>query len=275
MQMLRVLESGRVHDRGDRRDHRSGARPAEERDVPHDGHRRHRRPRPRRPQSRRAARRRRRARRRSRCRRSSRRSSSVDGSARRPDRGSTSGQDGRRRSEILTLDPATLDLPAEAVCRGCRRSTPRARSTMSASGSRRSFSAATRSARFCAPTLGPTLLYTARVSPRHCALDRRCRSGDAMGIRLGAGAVRDLGCDRRSTRCSTRRGVAWTSRRSSTSVLRTGRNRFRDDGLPPAAPDLQILKSAKDRQRDRPAERRARASSTSATACSPSSSTRR
>ena len=39
---------GRVHDRGDRRDHRSGARPAEERDVPDDGHRRHRRPRPRR-----------------------------------------------------------------------------------------------------------------------------------------------------------------------------------------------------------------------------------
>jgi 3-hydroxyacyl-CoA dehydrogenase len=32
-------------------------------------------------------------------------------------------------------------------------------------------------------------------------------------------------------------------------VLAAGRNRFRDDGVPPAAPDLQILKSAKDRQR--------------------------
>ena len=48
VQVLRALESGRVHDRGDRRDHRPGARPAEERHVPHDGHRRHRRARARR-----------------------------------------------------------------------------------------------------------------------------------------------------------------------------------------------------------------------------------
>jgi len=31
-------------------------------------------------------------------------------------------------------------------------------------------------------------------------------------------------------------------------VLGAGRNRFRNDGVPPAAPDLQILKAAKDRQ---------------------------
>ena len=35
--------AGRVHDRRDRRDHRAGARPAGQRDVPDDGHRRHRR----------------------------------------------------------------------------------------------------------------------------------------------------------------------------------------------------------------------------------------
>ena len=46
---------GELHDRGDRRDHRPGDRPAEERDVPDDGHRRHRRPRPRRAQPARAA----------------------------------------------------------------------------------------------------------------------------------------------------------------------------------------------------------------------------
>jgi len=34
-----------------------------------------------------------------------------------------------------------------------------------------------------------------------------------------------------------------------TDVLAAGRNRFRDGAVPPAAPDLQILKSAKDRQK--------------------------
>ena len=43
VRMLAGAGAGRLHHRGDRRDHRPGDRAAEERDVPDDGHRRHRR----------------------------------------------------------------------------------------------------------------------------------------------------------------------------------------------------------------------------------------
>ena len=71
MQIARRARERQVHDRRDRRDHRAGARPAEERDVPHDGYRRHRRPRARVAQPARAARRATQIARPSRCRRSS------------------------------------------------------------------------------------------------------------------------------------------------------------------------------------------------------------
>ena len=50
-------------------------------------------------------------------------------------------------------------------------------------------------------------------------------------------------------------GTCWprwrrpTCRRSSTRCCASGRDRFRDGPLPPAAPDLQILRAAKDRER--------------------------
>ena len=55
MRILEQVAAGDVHDRRGRRDHRSGARPAEERHVPHARSRRRRHPRPRRPQPARAA----------------------------------------------------------------------------------------------------------------------------------------------------------------------------------------------------------------------------
>ena len=59
-------------------------------------------------------------------------------------------------------------------------------------------------------------------------------------------------------------------------LLAAGRNRFRDGALPPAgAGSADPASRAKDRQRRRPDATPARAWSTSATACSRSSSTRR
>ena len=106
MQMFRALERGEFTIEEIDAITGPGDRPAEERDVPHDGHRRDRRARPRRAQSGRTAGqcRRPRAVRRAAARRRVGRARA--GSARRPARGST-----RRRGdgEILTLDPATME----------------------------------------------------------------------------------------------------------------------------------------------------------------------
>ena len=101
---------------------------------------------------------------------------------------------------------------------------------------------------FLRATLGPTLLYAADVAPQiaHSIddVDRAMQWGFGWDLgpfeiwdAIGVGAVLDaVGRD--------------TVPQLVDDALRAGRNRFRDGGgVPPAAPGLQLLRSAKDRQR--------------------------
>ncbi|MGB7217468.1 MAG: 3-hydroxyacyl-CoA dehydrogenase/enoyl-CoA hydratase family protein [Vicinamibacterales bacterium] len=101
---------------------------------------------------------------------------------------------------------------------------------------------------FLRATLGPTLVYTARVALEVAhsidAVDRAMKWGygwelgpfetwDAIGIQEVLDAA-----DQKSSRP-----------RLVDDTLRSGRNRFRDGGVPPAGPGLQLLKAAKDQNR--------------------------
>ena len=164
------------------------------------------------------------------------------------DRGQGSGS----RSEILTLDPATFTyrakqsvrLPALDEARSIDEPGPRIKAL---------FLGRDKVGQFLRGTLGPTLLYTAKVTPDIAYsiddVDRVMRWGfgwelgpfeiwDAIGIREVTSAIADCQIGDRDALPPL---VA--------DVLASGRNRFRGDGVPPAAPDLQILRSAKDRQR--------------------------
>jgi 3-hydroxyacyl-CoA dehydrogenase len=103
---------------------------------------------------------------------------------------------------------------------------------------------------FLRETLGPALIYAARVTPEIAYsiddVDRVMKWGflwelgpfeiiDAIGVRELVEAVSPV---------SNAEPPALLAER-----LKAGGNRFRDNGLSPSAPDLQILKSAKDRQR--------------------------
>jgi len=146
---------------------------------------------------------------------------------------------------ILTLDPATLtyrprqavQLPALEAAKAIDDVSERIKVL---------FLGRDRVGEFLRATLGPTLLYTARVTPQiaHSIddVDRVMRWGfgwqlgpfetwDAIGVQavldaVGATSVPPL----------------------VTSLRAQGATRFRTGGLSPAAPDLQILKAAKDRQ---------------------------
>jgi 3-hydroxyacyl-CoA dehydrogenase len=166
---------------------------------------------------------------------------------------STGSGQGKPGTEILVLDPATLTYrprqPARLPSLDAARSIedPGARiKTL--------FLGRDKVGQFLRDTLGPTLLYTAKVTPEIAFsiddVDRVMRWGfgwelgpfeiwDAIGVR----EVRDaLG------------GVRWPAGDEAVpplvaDVLAAGRDRFREAAVPPAAPDLQLLKSAKDRQR--------------------------
>jgi 3-hydroxyacyl-CoA dehydrogenase len=152
----------------------------------------------------------------------------------------------RSGSEILTLDPASMSYRAKQ--------TPRLPSLDSASGIedvgervKALFLGRDKVGAFLRATLGPTLVYTAKVTPTiaHSIddVDRAMRWGfgwdlgpyelwDAIGITHVLDATEPSGIPPL---------VA--------STLKTARDRFRTAPLPPAAPDLQILKSARDRQK--------------------------
>jgi len=147
-------------------------------------------------------------------------------------------------SEILTLDPATLTYRA--------RQSPRL-AALDAAKSIEDLAERTKTlflgkdtvGAFLRSTLGPLLIYAARVALdiAHSIddVDRAMRWGfgwelgpfeiwDAVGVRevleaAGGAAPPPLVAD----------------------LLKQGRNRFRDGSLPPAAPGLQLLKSAKER----------------------------
>src|SRR5205823_6338687 len=144
-------------------------------------------------------------------------------------------------SEILTLDPQTMTyrpkqpvkLPALEAARGIDDAGTRIKTL---------FLGRDKVGAFLRDTLGPTLLYTARVAPTiaHSIddVDRAMQWGfgwelgpfetfDAIGVREVVEAVKDRGPEG--------------------SALQVAR--FRENGVPPAGRDLQILRSARNANR--------------------------
>ena len=152
----------------------------------------------------------------------------------------------RAGSEILTLDPATLAYRPRQKPRLAALDAAAALDDVS-ERLKTLFLGKDKVGAFLRATLGPTLIYAARVAPAiaHSIddVDRAMKWGfgwalgpfetwDAIGVRAVVEAA----------------GVA-DAPPLADEVLRAGRDRFRDGATPPAAGDLQILKSAKDRQR--------------------------
>jgi 3-hydroxyacyl-CoA dehydrogenase len=162
--------------------------------------------------------------------------------------GEKAGQGFYKRSgaDILTLDPATLSyrpkqpprLPALESAGGIEDIVERVKAL---------FLGRDKVGAFLRATLAPTLVYTAQVTPSIASsiddVDRAMRWGfgwdlgpfelwDAIGITHVLHAAEPT-----------------TIPPLVASALKAARDRFRTAPLPPAAPDLQILKSAKDRQK--------------------------
>jgi 3-hydroxyacyl-CoA dehydrogenase len=151
-------------------------------------------------------------------------------------------------SEILTLDTATLTYrprqsPRLTALDAARSIEDAAERTKTLFLGRDNVGAFLRS------TLGPLLLYAARVAPdvAHSIddVDRAMRWGfgwelgpfeiwDAIGVREVLGAIDGP--------------AAGNAPPLVAELLEAGRNRFRDGSLPPAAPGLQLLKTARDRK---------------------------
>jgi 3-hydroxyacyl-CoA dehydrogenase len=159
------------------------------------------------------------------------------------------------QTEILTLDPKTLGyrpkqppkLPVLDAARAIDDMATRIRTLFLDEG---------KVGRFLRETLGRLLLYTARVTPSIAHgiddVDRAMQWGfgwelgpfetwDAIGVKEVLDAVLHTERDAASGGQSVPPLAA--------DLLRSGRNRFRYDGVPPAGADLQILKAARDRQR--------------------------
>jgi 3-hydroxyacyl-CoA dehydrogenase len=160
---------------------------------------------------------------------------------------STGSGQARSASEIQTLDPATLTYRPKQPARLA--SIDAARSIEDTGARIKTlFLGTDKVGEFLRETLGKTLLYTAAVTPDIAYsiddVDRVMQWG--FGWELGpleiidAIGIREL-LDALGSRSDVPRLMA--------EVLAAGRNRFRVGAVPPAAPDLQILKSAKDRQR--------------------------
>ena len=155
------------------------------------------------------------------------------------------------QSKILTLDPATLEY---------RERQPARLGSLEASASipdvhervRTLFQGQDKVGRFLRETLAPTLLYTATVTPSiaHSTddVDRVMRWGfgwelgpfeliDAIGIQQVIDATREASPDLLEGGTPTLLQAA----------LEGGRDAVRGGDVPPAAPDLQILRAAKER----------------------------
>jgi 3-hydroxyacyl-CoA dehydrogenase len=162
----------------------------------------------------------------------------------------------RAGSEILVLDSATFEyrpkqpvrIPALEAARNIENPAERVKLLFLDQG---------RAGRFLRATLGPTLLHTARVAPDIAYsiddVDRAMQWGfgwelgpfeiwDAIGIHEVLDAMRAPGP------LQTAPDVVDLPP-SVRTILDAGGNRFRSDGIPPAAADLQILKAAKERSR--------------------------
>ena len=166
---------------------------------------------------------------------------------------SSGGDESSGDSEILTLDPATLEYRARQSARlgSLDRVAPiedvheRVRAL---------FSGNDRVARFLRETLGPTLVYTARVTPSiaHSPddVDRVMRWGfawelgpfellDSIGVQHVIDSVRDVAPELLDGGVPPLLDQALTQ----------GRDRLREGDVAPAAPDLQLLRSVRERSR--------------------------
>ncbi len=155
-------------------------------------------------------------------------------------------------TEIWTLDIDTLAYRAR---RSPRIGSIENAKTMDDLGERvrTLFHAQDKAGAFLRSTLAPTLVYTARVAPEIAYsiddVDRVMRWGfgwelgpfelfDAIGVAEVLAAAEQVGGH------AVRSGPPPLVQH----VIDSGRNRFRDGLVPPAAPDLQILRSAKERR---------------------------
>src|SRR5579862_8459410 len=147
--------------------------------------------------------------------------------------------------DILTLDPARMEyrapqparLPSLDAARHVENTAARIRTL---------FLGEDKAGAFLRRTLGATLLYTAEVAPDIASaiddVDRAMQWG--FGWELGpfetwdAIGVRDV-----LDACGHTGAVPPLV----DAVLQSGRNRFRSNGVPPAAPGLQVLRLAKER----------------------------
>ncbi|MGE3274560.1 MAG: 3-hydroxyacyl-CoA dehydrogenase NAD-binding domain-containing protein [Vicinamibacterales bacterium] len=153
-------------------------------------------------------------------------------------------------SEIWTLDPATLDY---------REKQPATIGSIEAGKSiddlgerlRTLFASRDKAGEFLRETLAPTLVYTARIAPdiAHSIddVDRVMRWGfgwelgpfelfDAIGVTDVMAAAEAVGGH----------AMAGGTPPLVQEVLDAGRNRFRDGLVPPAAPDLLLLRTARE-----------------------------
>jgi 3-hydroxyacyl-CoA dehydrogenase len=137
-------------------------------------------------------------------------------------------------TEILTLDPATMTYRAKQSPRLPALDTARSIDDVGAR-IKTLFTGKDKVGTFLRDTAAPTLAYTAKVAPDIAYsiddIDRAMTWG--FGWELGPFEIMD----------------AIGPHEALGDVFPPGRSRFRDDGVPPAAPDLQILRSAKDRNR--------------------------
>jgi 3-hydroxyacyl-CoA dehydrogenase len=159
-----------------------------------------------------------------------------------------------KTGEILTLDPATMTYrPKQPV----RLPSLEAARTIEDSGERIKtlFLGQDQVGQFLRDTLGPTMRYTAKIAPDIAYsiddVDRAMQWG--FGWELGPFEIMDaigvsavLGAPGSPERLALQRPDGAPSG-GARGFQPTG-DRFRANGVPPAAPDLQILKSAKDRQ---------------------------
>ncbi len=148
--------------------------------------------------------------------------------------------------DIQTLDPVTLEYRPR---RSARLASLDAAQSITDAGERIKtlFLGQDKVGAFLRATLGPTLVYSAGVAPSiaHSIddVDRAMQWG--FGWELGPFEIWDaIGV----------RSVLETLKISNppplvADLLRNGRARFRDGRVPPAGPDLQILRAAKDRER--------------------------
>jgi 3-hydroxyacyl-CoA dehydrogenase len=150
-------------------------------------------------------------------------------------------------SEILTIDPGTLEyrpkqsvrLPSLDAARSIENPAERVKAL---------FLGNDRVGAFLRETLAPTLVYTSRVAPQIAGspddIDRVMRWG--FGWDLGPFELIDaIGAPQ----------VIEAARKADPGVLRHGvppfleQPKIRDGAVPPAAPDLQILRSVKERSK--------------------------